>query len=80
MFGQLCHTANECKKKRVYTQFRVSSLYYSVMLFTDIDKPYIDGIEIGENFVVVSWNPSTYPPSNPASEFVVEYRPEGIDR
>jgi len=44
---------------------------------TDIDKPYIDDIEVGEYYVVVSWMPSSDPPSNPASEFVVEYRPEG---
>jgi len=45
---------------------------------TDIDKPYINDIEVGENYVVVSWKPSTDPPSNPASEFIVEYRPEGM--
>jgi len=49
-------------------------------VFTDIDEPYIDNVEIGENFVVVSWKPSPDPPSNPASEFVVEYRPEGMDQ
>jgi len=48
-------------------------------VFSDVDKPYIDDFEIGDNFVVVSWEPSTDPPSNPASEFVVEYRPEGLD-
>jgi len=46
---------------------------------TDVDEPYIDDMEVGENFVVVSWKPSTDPPSNPASEFVVEYRPEGLN-
>ena len=48
------------------------------MLWSDVDKPYIDNIEHGENFVVVSWKPSTDRPSNPASEFVVEYRPDGM--
>jgi len=46
-------------------------------MLTDIDEPYIDDVEIGEDYVVVSWKPSTNLPSNPASEFVVEYRPEG---
>jgi len=47
-------------------------------MFTDIDKPSIDDIEIFEDYVIVSWKPSVDRPSNPASEFVVEYRPEGL--
>ena len=49
------------------------------ILRADVDKPYIDNIEIGEDFVIVSWKPSSDPPSNPASEFTVEYRPEGLN-
>jgi len=50
-----------------------------LVVFTDIDKPKIDDIDVREDYVVVSWKPSADRPSNPASEFVVEYRPEGMD-
>jgi len=50
-----------------------------MLVLTDIDKPYIDNIEVGEDYVIVSWKPSSDRPSNPGSEFVVEYRPEGLD-
>jgi len=50
-----------------------------MLMFIDVDKPDIEKIDKGENFLVVSWKPSADSPSNPASEFVVEYRPEGLN-
>jgi len=39
------------------------------------DRPRIESIETGYDFVNVSWRPSAEEPStNPASEFVVEYQ------
>jgi len=70
----------ELNNKMNITLYAVcTTLVTCVLVFTDVDKPYIDNIDIGEDFFIVSWKPSTDPPSNPASEFVVEYRPEGWD-
>jgi len=43
--------------------------------YLEPDKPLIENIEMGYDFVNVSWRSSVEEPStNPASEFVVEYQ------
>jgi len=43
--------------------------------YLEPDKPLIENIEMGYDFVNVSWRSSVDEPStNPASEFVVEYQ------
>jgi hypothetical protein len=45
------------------------------------DQPVIENVDIGYNYVVVSWRPSnTKPGTNPASDFAVEYQLEGSDQ
>lgn len=48
------------------------------MLIVPLDVPCINAVTPGEDFAVVTWQPSCENPAkNPGSKFVVEYHTKG---
>jgi len=62
-----------CQILKVVT-FKISFSFY----VTEPDKPSIDILESGYDFVNVSWLPSgAGPPKDPGCDFIVEYKLDG---
>ena len=47
-------------------------------LFSAPDVPLLKGIDAGQTYANVSWSPSSGDVYNPALDFYVEYRKDGV--